>query len=281
MGKTRQNFLVRLKPKTELKLKRPSKVPLHLKEKLEKLLTQLNDASIFQEMGDDDEVGSLFVNPNVLMPKNDNVKLFIDARCLNSVSELTNFSWPLEPVQTIMIRVNGKIFSVSDLPSAYHQVTSSLETQKLIHFNISGRQYTCTRGFYGLCGLPILFSRLTTFHFDPLIKKNQAMTYIDNTIIQPQNKNELFTFMNEYHALLRKTDLKAAPDKTFFFLTKVKFLGHLLSPDGIQPTAKRGKDLKNLKFPEYKRYVMKVLGCLRFYSFCIKNFHLDSQPFYD
>ena len=88
VGKTRQQFHVKLKPKAELKRQRPSKVPLHLKEKLEKLLTQLKDADIVREMGDDDEMGSLFVNPIILMPKNDYVKLVIDARYLNSVTDL-------------------------------------------------------------------------------------------------------------------------------------------------------------------------------------------------
>ena len=120
-----------------------------------------------------------------------------------------------------------------------------------------------------------------TLHFDPLIKKKQAITYIDDTIMQSQNKNEMFTIINEYHTLLRKAGLKAAPDKTFFFLKKVKFLGHVISPEGIQPIAKRVKDLKNLKSPECKRDVMKVLGCLGFYSCYIKNLHMDSQPFYD
>ena len=41
VGKTRQKFHVTLKPKVELKRQRPSKVPLHLKKKLEKLLKQL------------------------------------------------------------------------------------------------------------------------------------------------------------------------------------------------------------------------------------------------
>ena len=58
VGKTRQKFHVKLKPNVELKRQRPSKVPLHLREKLEKLLTQLKDAYIIREMGDDDEMGS-------------------------------------------------------------------------------------------------------------------------------------------------------------------------------------------------------------------------------
>ena len=80
VGKTRQKFQVTLKANVELKRQRRSKVPLHLKEKLEKLLTQLMDADIIHEMGDDAKMGSLFVNPIILMPKNDYVNLVIDAQ---------------------------------------------------------------------------------------------------------------------------------------------------------------------------------------------------------
>ena len=180
-----------------------------------------------------------------------------------------------------MTRVNGNVFSVSDLSCTYHQVPLSPETQKLTSFIIGGKQYTHTPGFYGLCGLPNFFSLLMTIHFDPLIKNKQAITNIDDTIMQSQKRNEMFTVNNEYHTLLRKEGLKAAPDKTFFFLKKVKFLGHVLSPEGIQPIAKRVTDLKNLKSPERKRDVMKVLKCLGFYSCYMKNLHVDSQPFYD
>ena len=125
VGKTRQSFHVTLKHNVELKRQRPSKVHLHLKEKLEKLLTQLKDADIIREKSDDDEMGTLFVNPIILMPKNDYVKLMIDARYLNSVTDLANYSWPSEPVHMIIIWVNGKVFSVSDLSCAYHQVPLS------------------------------------------------------------------------------------------------------------------------------------------------------------
>ena len=141
-------------------------------------------------------MGSLFANSIILMPKNDYVKLVINARYLNSVTDLTNYSWPLETVQMIMTRVNGKVFSVSDLACGYHQVPLSPETQKLTSFIFGGKLYTYTLGFYGMCGLPNFFSRLMTIHFDPLIKEKQAITYIDDTINQSQNKNEMFTVIN-------------------------------------------------------------------------------------
>ena len=88
---------------------------------LEKLLTQLRDAVTLQEKGDDDKLGLLSVNPIILMPKNNYFKLVIDDQYLNSVTDLTNYSWPLEPVQMITATRNGKIFSVSNFSCAYHQ----------------------------------------------------------------------------------------------------------------------------------------------------------------
>ena len=79
-------------------------------------------------MGGDDELGSLFVNPIILPPKADYVKLVIDARCLNSITDLTNYSWPLEPVQMIMTLDNGNYFTASDLSYDYHQVPRSPQT---------------------------------------------------------------------------------------------------------------------------------------------------------
>ena len=83
-------------------------------------------------------MGSLFVNPIILIPKDKNVKLVIDARHLNLVTDPTNYSWPLEPVPMIMTRVNGKFFSVSYLSCAFHQVPLSPETQKLTSDLIGG-----------------------------------------------------------------------------------------------------------------------------------------------
>ena len=117
-------------------------------------------------------------------------------------------------------------------------------------------------------------------HFEPPIKKKQAITRIDDNIMQSKNKGEMFSIIPEYHNFLRKAGLKTAPEKTFY-LEKLKFLGHVISSEGIHPIAKWVKDLKNPKSPECKRDVMKVLGRLGFYNCYIKNLHVDSKLFYE
>ena len=119
------------------------------------------------------------------------------------------------------------------------------------------------------------------YAFGPLIKRKQAITYIDDTLLQAKDKQEMFTIVKEYHSLLRKANLKAAPDKTMFFLRKVRFLGHVISKDGLSPIASRIDDIRNLKTPESKKEVLRVLGMMDFYHTYILNFHIDAKPLYD
>ena len=91
----------------------------------------------------------------------------------------------------------------------------------------------------------------------------------------------MFTIVKEYHSLLQKANLKAATDKTMFFLRKMRFLGHVIPKDGLSPIASRIDDIRNLKTPETKTEVLRVLGMMGFYRTCILNFHIDAKPLYD
>ena len=95
-----------------------------------------------------------------MFPKEDYVKLVLDARYQNSITDTSNYSWPFDPLQVLMTRINGSYFTSSDLPRAYNQVPLTEEAQKLTSFIVGGRQYTYQAGFYGLKPLPNFFSKL-------------------------------------------------------------------------------------------------------------------------
>ena len=69
IGQTKQKLHVTLKPNSELRKQRPRKCLLHRKDKLKKLRGQLQDPGIIREMGDDDELGSLFLIPSYYFQK--------------------------------------------------------------------------------------------------------------------------------------------------------------------------------------------------------------------
>ena len=94
-----------------------------------------------------------------------------------------------------LTRSNGNYFTTSEFCSAYNQDPLTEETQQLKSFIIGSKQYTFQRGFYGLCGLPNFFTRITTIHFAPLTKSRQALSYIEDTNMQAQTAEELYSII--------------------------------------------------------------------------------------
>ena len=130
---------------------RPSRVPLHHQEKLEVLLEQLCKAGITREMEDDTEMGLSIIDPVIILPKRNIVKLVIDSRYLHSITYPSKYSWPLEPIGSLLTRLKGNYFTTSDLCSAYNQVPLTEETQHLTSFVIGSKKFTFQCGFYGFC----------------------------------------------------------------------------------------------------------------------------------
>ena len=73
-------------------------------------------------MGSKTEMGSECINPIIVLSKGNIVKLVIDSRYLNSITDLSRYSWPLEPIGSFITKTKENFFTTSDLCSAYNQV---------------------------------------------------------------------------------------------------------------------------------------------------------------
>ena len=61
----------------------------------------------------------------------------------------------------------------------------------------------------------------------------------------------------------------------------MRFLGHVISKDGLSPIASRIDDIRNVKTAESKTEDLRVLGMMGFYHTYILKFHIDAKPLYD
>ena len=105
---------------------------------------------MFREIGRDIGMGSIFSNLVIILPKGDTVKLVNDTPYLNSISDLSNYSWLLEQEQSLLIRLDRVYYTTSNLTSACNQVPPSEDTKMLSNVVVGGKQYMFERGFYGL-----------------------------------------------------------------------------------------------------------------------------------
>ena len=71
--------------------------------------------------------------------------------------------------------------------------------------------------------------------FRPFILNKNASTYLDDVFMQSQTKDEMFTVLEKFYQILKNKNMKAAPDKSHFFLTRVKLLGLIIEKNTITP----------------------------------------------
>ena len=99
-------------------------------------------------------------------------------------------------------------------------------SQRLNYFVIAEQQYCFKRLFYGISINPAAISSLLSINFKPLIRKNKIITYLVDIFIQDTTTDTMLQTLDQYHNFLENENLKAAPDKFFFFVDSVKILGH-------------------------------------------------------
>ena len=187
----------------------------------------------------------------------------------------------IEPIQVILTKINGKYFTTADMNSAYNQMPLDEQSRRLTQFVIGNQQYEFNRLFYGISIGPAAFSAFMSKIFRPLILKKNAITYLDDVFMQSQTKDEMFNVLEKYHQILQNENLKAAPDKSHFFLTRVKFLGHNIERKTITPLKSRIDAIQKLQPPTNKKKIQEFLGMLNFLSKYVYKMQLYLRPFYN
>ena len=89
--------------------------------------------------------------------------------------------------------------------------------------------------------------------------------------MQSQTKNKTFIVLDKYHQILLNENMKAAPNKSHFFLTCVIFLGHIIERNTIIPLKFRIDEIRKLQPSSNKKSSILPL------SQATKNFLLDDS----
>ena len=100
--------------------------------------------------------------------------------------------------------------------------------------------------------------------FRPLILSKNVITYLDDIFMQSQTKHEMFKVLDKYHQKLLKGNMKAALDKSQFFLSRVKFIGHFIEEKTITQLKSRIVAIIKLQPRSNKKEIQELLGNAKF-----------------
>ena len=126
----------------------------------------------------------------------------------------------------------AKVFSTIDLRSGYHHITLGKDSRAETAFVTPFGKYEFLMVPFGLAQAPAYFQLLMNKVLEGL---PYAMTYLDDIIIFSKNEEEHLGHLEEVFHQLRQVGLRMKSSKYEFFKSKIHYLGHLISADGINP----------------------------------------------
>ncbi|XP_048242476.1 uncharacterized protein K02A2.6-like [Haliotis rufescens] len=177
---------------------------------------------------------SPYASPVVLVCKHDSsLRFCIDYRKLNS--RTIRDSYALPRIEGTLDALHGaKYFSCLDLKSGYWQVVVDEEHKARTAFTVGPLGfYECNSMPFGLTNAPATFQRLME-RCTCDIHLLQCLIYLDDIIVFSKTFDEHLERLQAIFQRLHKNGLKLKPSKCQFLQTSVKYLGHVISEEGIQ-----------------------------------------------
>ena len=180
-----------------------------------------------------------------------------------------------------LTRINGTILTTADLNSAYNQIPLDEQSMRYTHSTIGNEQYCFKRLFYGTSTGPAAFASILTHFLYPLIRKGKVITYVDDIFIQTNSYEQMYQTLIEYHKILLKENLKAAPDKTYFMLKNVQFLRHIIEDKKVKPLTSRIDSFQKLETPTIMKALRRYLGTINLFAKYVYGMQPILQPLYN
>ena len=235
-----------------------------------------------QEMLDKDIIEpstSQFGSPVLLVTKPDGSYRFcIDYRKLNSMTKID--CHPISRTDDCLESLgasNSKYFTSLDLESGYWQLPVHPDSRPLTAFVTHDGLYQCKRMSFGLVNAPSVFTRLMSLVLQGL-SWEICLVYLDDVIVFSSSFEQHVERLRLVFDRFRSAKLTLKPKKCHFGLERIKFLGHFVSKDGIEPMPEKCKAVQEFPTPTKVKDIRSFLGLAGYYRRFIKDFSKIAGP---
>nr|CAI44662.1 OSJNBa0061C06.18 [Oryza sativa Japonica Group] len=169
------------------------------------------------------------------------------------------------------------VFSKIDLRSGYHQLRIKEEDILKTAFTTRYGLFECTVMSFGLTNAPAFFMNLMNKVFMEYLDKF-VVVFIDDILIYSRTKEEHVEHLRLALEKLREHQLYAKFSKCEFWLSEVKFLGHVISAGGVAIDPSNVESVTNWKQPKTVSEIRSFLGLAGYYRRFIENFSKIAKP---
>ena len=183
---------------------------------------------------------------------------------------------PLPKIDEMYAKLKGaKVFSTIDLRSGYHHIALGKSSRAKTAFVMPFGKYKFLMVPFGLAQVPAYFQLL----MNKVLKGLKfTMMYLDDIIMFSQDELQHLEHLEIVFSHLREAGLKIKHSKCDFFKSKINYLGHLISPEGISPLPNKLDSIRHMPVPNSAKEIKQFLGLTGYYRKFVPRFVDISRP---
>ena len=203
-------------------------------------------------------------------------RLCFDYRPVNEVTIKNNA--PLPNIGELFDQLLGaQFFSKIDLKNGYHQIRIHPDDVDKTGFNSRYGHYEFLVMPFGLCNAPATFMALMQRVFHDCVDKF-VIVYMDDILVYSKTASDHAQHIRHVLQLLRKNELYAKRTKCLFFQRRIKFLGHVISADGISVDEDKVEAIQRWPIPKNVAELRSFLGLAGYYRRFVPGFSKVALP---
>ena len=204
------------------------------------------------------------------------LRLCVDYRGLNAVTVKNRYPLPLIQ-ETLQAISKAKYFTKLDVVAAFNKLRMTEGQEKLTAFRTSFGLYEYLVMPFGLCNAPSTFQHYINDVLHEYLL-DFVSAYIDDILIFSETRREHEEHVRKVLRKLRDAGLQIDIEKCAFFKTSVKYLGLIITTEGIRMDPEKLSAIADWSIPRSVRDVQAFLGFANFYRRFIRRFSAIAAP---
>ncbi|GJT46563.1 reverse transcriptase domain-containing protein [Tanacetum coccineum] len=187
-------------------------------------------------------------------------RMCIDFKNLNSACPKDYY--PLPNIDCKVEAVMGFRYKCFlDAYKGYHQIQMAKEDEEKTAFYTEQGTYCYTKMPFGLKNAGATYQRLVDSTFQSQIGRNLE-AYVDDMVIKSKEETSLLADIAETFEGLKTINMKLNPKKCSFGVEEGKFLGYMVTSEGIRANPKKTKAISDLQSPKTLKEMQSLSGKL-------------------